>query len=601
MSKRISRKELLDVAVKNNIELMIPNRNVYKYVLDKTNSRERAVIVGNRYKNIYHYQKYYSTPLSVIMSAKFIKKLPDIDKAIELIDKHVKNNSRILQVTDYDVDGITAGVIGYKIFKNIFKYRRFKVLVNNRSWKNGMNDTIINQILEQHKQKPIGLVITSDHGSSDGDRLKRLKEAGIDVIVTDHHIPSITNSPEGIVDAFVNHKRSESLYTLDITGTAVLFFTYYYYYLKKMNVSRDVIDKFYKLLLYVGLTTISDSVDLSEWVNRKIVRYMLNLLNNDEHIDPFWDVVKEQIFGTWFIDQEFLSFNLIAKLNSPGRIHDPTLTFRLMIANSKKEAYELLEEVTEINNKRKEIQNEAMDDLDIEYINDNVSIVYREGLVGIQGIIASKLMFKNSTPVSFCFTDTEEGILAGSGRSLTEDYNLVEILRELKNKPYMVNFGGHAGACGIDIKKEDIYRFIKDINEIMDRKFKGIITKLKIDDVIHDDKKLNKVFFANLAESPYGQGFPKPMYLSKFKVISKKLFEKHKNHFLVATVRLVTDKGLGHTYKLLYSLNSNDLNILNRRDLEYVTVAYTIGLNSYRKNNELSIAVEKILSVEYTE
>ena len=366
MKKRKSRirKRVEEFAKNNGIRLKKPNQKVFKIVYDDTKSRERALICANRYTNEYNITKFKTTPLNVIMSKKFIKKLPDIDNAVDVIKKHMVNNSRILQVTDYDVDGITAGVIGYKVMKNIFKYKRFKVLINQRSWKNGMNDTIITTILEMHKKKPIGLVITSDHGSSDGSRLKKLMENGIDVVVTDHHLPSEVDPPKD-VNAWVNPKRYDSLFINDISGSAVLFFTYYYHYLKNFKIDKDTIDKFYKLLTYVGLTTISDSMDMRDIVNRKIVRYMLNLLNSETKIDAFWDTIKNELKSCWFIDQELLSFNLIPKLNSPGRISDPVISFRLMISEKEEEVLENLEAIYQINVERKVIQNKSKEELDI--------------------------------------------------------------------------------------------------------------------------------------------------------------------------------------------------------------------------------------------
>jgi single-stranded-DNA-specific exonuclease len=588
------REKIKDHLKEYGFELAKPNRTVYDYVYKKTKSRERAIIPANRYNNLYHIYKYERNTLNKILNTKFLNKIPDIDKASEIIKKHMDNNSLIYQVIDHDTDGITSGVVGHKIFKQIFKYKRYKVMINKRIWKNGINETIVNNLLEIHKKKKIGLIITSDHGSSDGNRIQILKDHGIDVIVTDHHLPSSDNSPLGIADAFVNYKRDDSMFTNDITGTAVIYFTLLYYGLKYNLLKDKDIDEFYNILTYVGLTTISDSVDMGDWVNRKIVKYMLNILNSNRKLDYFWEVVRDQILYGWFIDQEFISFNLIAKLNSPGRLSMPDLSFRLMVADTYTKAKELLEEVEEINEKRKELQNNAIKNLDLELIGNNLTVAYKENISGVQGILASKLMSKNRTDIAFCFTNEQENTISASGRSNNENLSLIEILNRLKHKDYMVRYGGHNLACGLEIKKDSIETFFNDVNEIIETSKKGK-SVYKIDDIITEPKQLYKTFMANVAELPFGQHYPQPVYASKFVLVNKRIISKNGNHFLIGTVKLVTDKGLSEeNYKILYSIETEEerMKLINN-DYNELFIIYNIGLNKY-KENRLNITADKI-------
>ena len=577
-----------------NLKLIKPNKVVYDYVYNKTKSREQALIPANRYSNLYNLQKYDNSRLRYIMDKRFIKHLPDVDKAADILNKHVKNNSLIYQVIDYDVDGITSGAVGFLMFKKIFNYKRYKVLVNNRSWKNGVNDTIIETLLERHKNQPIGLVVTSDHGSSDGDRIQKLKDAGIDVIVTDHHLPSITNSPLNIADAFVNHKRVDSLFTNDITGTAVLFFTYVYYALTYLKSNKETINKFYDLLPYVGLTTISDSVDMGDWVNRKFVKYTLNTLNSNRKLTPFWEVIKDTVFSGWFIDQEFISFNLVAKLNSPGRIGNPEASLKLMIANTPMKAQDLLEEIEELNNKRKQIQNDAIKNLDLELVNDDISIAYKKDITGIQGIIASKLLYKNQTTIAFCFTDEYEDTVSGSARSLSKDVSLIELLNKLKNKDYILRYGGHAMACGIELKKDSIETFYEDLKKVINTSH-AEVNHFALDDLITEEKQIYKTFMANVAELPYGQNYSQPLYASKIRLVNKKLIEKNGNTFLIGTIKLITDQGLSKSsFKIFHTVTSEEekeklKNAVNKDML----AVYTLGLNKY-KQNKINITAEKL-------
>ena len=590
MFKENLRKEL----DKFNLKLIKPSKLVYDYVYEKTQSREQALLPANRYTNLHNIQKYENSRLRYIMDKRFLKNLPDVHKASDVINKHVKNNSLIYQVIDYDVDGITSGAVGFLMFKKIFNYKRYKVLVNNRSWKNGVNDTIVKTILEKHKSQPIGLVVTSDHGSSDGDRIQQLKDAGIDVIVTDHHLPSVTNSPLNIADAFVNHKRIDSLFTNDITGTAVLYYTYLYYALIHLKPNKDTINKFYDLLPYIGLTTISDSVDMADWVNRKFVKYTLNTLNSNKKLAPFWEVIKDTVFSGWFIDQEFISFNLVAKLNSPGRIGNPETSLKLMIADTPAAAHNLLEEIEELNNERKRIQNNAIKNLDVELVNDDISIAYKKDITGIQGIIASKLLYKNQTTIAFCFTDEYESTVSGSARSLSKDVSLIGLLNKLKDKDYILRYGGHAMACGVELKKDALETFYEDLKQVINTTNVDV-NHFALDDVITDEKQLYKTFMANIAELPYGQNYSQPLYASKIKLINKKLIEKNGNTFLIGTIKLVTDQGLSKSnFKIFHTVTSDaDKEKLKNAVNKEILAVYTLGLNKY-KQNKINITAEKL-------
>ena len=344
---------------------------------------------------------------------------------------------------------------------------------------------------------------------------------------------------------------------------------------------------------YVGLTTISDSVDMSDWVNRKFVKYTLNVLNSNRKLNYFWEVVREKVFKSWFIDQEFISFNLIAKLNSPGRIGDPTTSFKLMISDSYHKAEELLEEIEAINNERKNIQNKAMKNLDVELKNNKLTIAYKKDITGIQGIIASKLLFKNKSNIAFCFTNEHNNSLSGSGRSANKNISLIKLLNKLKNKDYIIRYGGHAGACGIEIKKDRVKDFYKDMETLINNSNISLVHH-NVDDIITNERQIYKTFMANVAELPYGQNYPQPLYVSKFKLVNKKIIEKNGNMFLIGTVRLITDNGVSEeTYKLLYTIDTIEEKQILLNNTNELLIVYNIGLNKY-KENRINITASNI-------
>jgi len=600
----------------DNIFLKPVNSEIYEK-LSKEEHRDLVKrIISSRYNNYEEYKLFKDTKLSTILSRPFMSRLIGIQDASNAINEVIENNGFILHICDYDVDGVTSGAIGYKMYKNLFEHTNFEIMVNRREWSNGINNTIVNKILELSKTRKIDLIITSDHGSHDKDRLKILKDKlNCKIVVTDHHLFDEKDSVQSVVDGFVNPQRNDNKDLKQITGANVLYFTLLYSYLDyitkhpeyKTIVNKDIVnintltklDYIYYLLSYVAMTIISDVVDVKFYVNRKLLIKGLSTINSKTVIhEVFWELAKERLSTSYFIDETVLGFDIVPALNSAGRIDNPRLAYELLITEHKEKAIEFEDNILELNNKRKDIQNTAMLREDIlEYKSDRVYVALIKDSEGVQGNIANNILFNSNYSVVICFTEqvNERGkIFIGSGR-LSGNGNLKELLDKInEEKDIIIDYGGHKQACGIKIKPK-LKEFFKSINKLVNEHDIKKEDKLFIDEVIYSNRKLFTSLFDVKVAGPYGMGYPKPLFVSDVYLHSFRIFTKKNKKYLNAKVLLspISD----FKVNLFYSLTKNDIenNLHDEiKNVKKLRLVYTISINTYMSNNQILLNVEKL-------
>jgi len=604
-----------------NIKLRPVEEDIYNK-LETFHNRELVKrIISSRFDSYEDVNLWLDTKLKDLLTKDFIKNLSDVDKASKIINNAVFNNKRIVQFVDYDVDGVTSGVIGYKMFTKLFEHNNIEVIVNKREYGNGLNEVMLQKLIKLHKEKPFDLLITSDHGSHDRNNLDRLKkELGIEIIVTDHHLFDKETSPEDVVDAFINPQRDDNKYFKDLTGTHVLYYTLLYSFLElierhpeydnvkpELNLNVETKENYYYYLInYVGLTIVSDVVSLKNYINRKFLTKALKNINSKIiEQDTFWNLVKDKIASTYYIDEVSLGFDLIPVLNSPGRVDNPRLAFELMIT----EDYELgkmyYEEILSINDKRKEKQVKSLTrDDNIELKSENLLVLVIKNSEGIQGNIANNILSTENYTAVICFTEHEtngEKILIGSGR-LRGELNLKDIMDRVNERcDLLISYGGHKGAIGIKIK-DNLEEFFKLVDEELTNDLKLLETKKEekdivyIDDVIYSNKRLFVSVFDIKTAGPYGLNYERPLFASKVIIHSFRVFRKNGKTFINAKVKMseLTD----YLVNLFYTFTKQDYedNLLEK--LKYskeAILVYNLSVNTYFSTNKILLNVEKFI------
>ena len=598
-------KEIINDLKRDNIVIREPNRTIYNYLDNRIKEPLIKHILSTRYDNLDMIKKYKELTLRKILSRSFISKLADIDKASELINNHIKQNHRILFYTDMDVDGVTSAVIAYLFMTQVYKYDNIEILINKKSRGYGVNDVSTEEIINKHKEQPFQLLITADHGSHDRDNLNKIKETlNIDIIVTDHHLFEENTRP--IVDAFVNPQRDDNgNISKDITGATVLFFTLVKSILDKYDVEtvtdipdQQIVNYIFYLLTYVGMTVISDCMDLSDPVNRRLVNKALRILNsaNIKH-NVFWKTMLDYLGNPIYIDEQTLGFNIIPLLNTPGRLYDAKLSFDLMTSRNEEKALELLGEILNLNNERKERQLKIFNEENIEYKSDNLLVMITKSGRNVEGIAANMILNNSNYKVVIVLTPNpkDPNMLNGSARMTLGKGNLKELFDIINQKhDLFISYGGHAKAVGIAIKNNPELLF-KELDKLLKEYELEEQEEILVDDYIYSNKKLIISLFDMDNVKPYGIGFEKPLFVSDATLVAYRLVEKKGNYYLSGKIRLSDQSDF--VIGFFYPVPKIEIEEL-REKIKYtkkVRLVYTPNVNSYMNTNKVQLLVNKLI------
>ena len=427
----------------------------------------------------------------------------DMDKAVERITRAIENEEKIVVYGDYDVDGVCSAAVLFSHLENLGANVFYK-LPNRETEGYGMNKAVIKRLADLG----VGLIITVDNGIAALEEVDLANELGIDVVVTDHHLPKETlPKAYAVVDPL--RPGDESPCKI-LAGVGVAF---------KLVCALDggsceeMLD-FYADLVAVG--TVADLMLLQD-ENRTIVKAGLEMLNDSpscgfEHLMAHAGLAGKRITA------ENVSFGIAPRINAAGRMGDASKALELLLSDSDREAEELASFLEKENAKRQEVQNKIAEDITREILKDK-SIVDDKVIVvrgddyhpGVIGIVASRLVETYGKPAIVCTKDG--GDYKGSGRSVP-GFNLNSAL--VYSSKYLEKFGGHELAAGLTLQKENIENFRRTINEFAqnypDLRFSP---ELEIDCLVNfADIDLQSVYRLDML-APYGNGNPRPVFAAE--------------------------------------------------------------------------------------
>lgn len=428
--------------------------------------------------------------------------LPDLEKALEVIRHFKQDQVPVRIIGDYDIDGVCATGILLKGLRtyglNVDSVIPHRVLDGY-----GMNDSLIRNAYEEG----IRGIITCDNGISAKDSVELANSLGMEVVVTDHHeIPK--ELPDAL--ALVDPKREESTYPHpEICGAYVAYKVVAQ--LLSGNFDRELRKE---LLILAGFATVGDVMPLSS-ENRSLVKYALAHIKEGSNIG-----LSALIRQTGLEEKEVTSYSfgfiLGPCINATGRLDSAANALNLIMSEDEEEAAKLAELLHRMNEERKDItakgQEDAIELIQSEGMNDSVLVIYLPNVhESIAGIIAGRVKETFYRP-SFVFTDTEDGMIKGSGRSI-EAYDMFAHLNECAE--LFTKFGGHPMAAGITMPKENLEAMRKFLNE-----HSGLSEEDRIPTVTIDaDMPLSYVTVKVVEDlallEPYGTGNEKPHFARK--------------------------------------------------------------------------------------
>ncbi|APR35557.1 single-stranded-DNA-specific exonuclease RecJ [Paraburkholderia sp. SOS3] len=458
------------------------------------------------------------------------------DKAAALLAEALEAGRRMLVVADYDCDGATAcavAVRGLRMFGAQIEY-----LVPNRfEYGYGLTPEIVALAAARAGGKP-DLLITVDNGIASVDGVAAANALGIDVLVTDHHLPG---DALPAARAIVNPNQPGCAFpSKSLAGVGVMFYVLLALRaeLRKRGAFNDARPepRLDGLLDLVALGTVADVVKL-DGNNRVLVAQGLQRIRNGRMqpgIAALFRAAGREARSASGFD---LGFALGPRLNAAGRLADMSLGIECLITDDVGRAWQLAQQLDTMNRERREIeagmQQQALDDLAaIDPAGATTITLFNASWhQGVIGIVAGRLKEKFHRPsFTFALADDSGTMIKGSGRSIA-GFHLRDALDLIsKREPdLIVRFGGHAMAAGMTLASADLPRFAAAF-EAVGREWLSddALARTVETDGDLEDAYFTPQFVEMLEAAVWGQGFPAPLFSGEFEVMSQALVkDKH--------------------------------------------------------------------------
>ena len=428
--------------------------------------------------------------------------LPDISQAISRVYKAVLAREKIAVYGDFDVDGVTAIVI---LVEGLSRLGAEVITYIPDRVNEGHGLKI--SALEKLQAQGASLVITVDCGVTDLTEVKQAREMGMDMIITDHHIP-LGSLPRAV--AVIDPKRKDSMYPYpDLAGAGVAF-----KFLQALF-HKDSREKWLAgLMELVVLATVTDLVTLVG-ENRYLVKKGLSELNNSSRVG-IQEMGKLAGLKPGELDTEDISWVLGPRLNAAGRMDNASTSYQLLTTQSPEEARLLALELERRNVERqkltKEVLSRAREKLAAK-LHLPVLIDGDESYsIGVIGLVAGKLVDEFYKPAIIISLGSE--LCQGSCRSIAE-FDVTAALGECHN--LLTTFGGHPLAAGFTVTRQNLAQ----LEECITRLATDQLGQLDLRPEIVIDAELPLSTFSgetfNLMQglSPFGRGNPQPTFLTR--------------------------------------------------------------------------------------
>ncbi len=518
--------------------------------------------------------------------------LKDMEKAVVRIFEATEGKEKIVIYSDYDCDGIPAAVIVHDFFTKI-GYENFSVYIPDRHDEGyGLHAEAITEFINDG----VKLLITFDLGITAVDEVTQAQASGMDVIITDHHLPQ-EELPRAF--AIINPKQDGCEYPDKNLCGAGLAFKLVQALIQKYGEYWKVPTGAEKWMLdMAGLATLADQVPLVG-ENRVLAYYGLKVLQKGRR-PGLAELFRKAGVDITKMNEEDVTFTLAPRLNAASRMGNPMDAFSVLATNDAVEAKTLADHLAKINDERKLIVAHIMKDVKKtlgKREEKNVIVIGNPSWrVGVLGLVASKIAEEYKKPAFVWGAGSdlpadEAGIIRGSCR-VWGNHNLVEIMTKLPENS-LLNFGGHVSAGGFSVSHTEIHFLeerlltvfdgITDTKEnVVDRDIDAIIS---IDDVTEE----NYAVIEKLA--PYGMSNPKPTFVFKDIPITEiKEFGKEKNH-----LELIFLNSRGRPVKAIAFFKTRDSFGRSLSAEERIQLTATFEKSTFAGRTELRLRIVDIL------
>lgn len=526
-----------------------------------------------------------------------VRSLGNIDAAVALLLKHFRAQGRITVIGDFDADGATSTALMVRQLRRL-GFANVDFLVPNRfEYGYGLTPEIV--ALAAASQP--ALIITVDNGISSHAGVEAATQAGIETLITDHHLPAATLPAAAVI---VNpNSPGEAFASKSLAGVGVAF--YVMAALTRAMQAEGLVSEPHPvsdLLDLVALGTVADLVALDH-NNRILVHQGLRRIRAGRcaaGIRALLEVAGKRLEKVVASD---LGFQVGPRLNAAGRLDDMTIGIKCLLTDDAVSARLLAGRLAQLNQDRKELelrmQQEALGTLaDMRADDDSLPLglcLFEEDWhQGVVGLVASRVKERTHRPV-IAFARSDGEMLKGSARSVP-GVHVRDVLDAVatRNPALIHRFGGHAMAAGLTLKAAHLDAF----RAAFDEEVRRWMTADDAHGVIHSDGALASRDFtletARLVREagPWGQAFPEPTFDGRFSVVETRILgDRH------LKLKLRAGGGAGRSGAVCEAIAFRYFDHAEAEEVapgQQVEIAFRMDVNEYAGTERLQLLIEHL-------
>ena len=510
--------------------------------------------------------------------------LKDMDRAVERIQKALRDKEKICIYGDYDVDGVTSTALLSDTFEKLGA--DFIAYIPSRQDEGyGLNKEAIDEIA----RKGIKLIVTVDCGIRSFDEIEYANSLKLDVVVTDHHELEKSKDKDLLPKAVavINPKRSDCDYLFkDLAGVGVAFKLACAVLSKVPNLANSW-ERW--LLDLVALGTVCDVVPLVD-ENRVLVKYGLKVIAKTKRVG-LQELIKSAAIQIEKINSHNLGFHLGPRLNASGRLENARLSLGLLLAKDTKEAEIAALNLSKINKERQAITKRILEEARamLGKIDDGRNIILLKNKnwpAGVVGIVAFRLMDDCGEPVLLFEEGETES--KGSARSI-DNFSIISALEKCED--VLVKYGGHKKAAGLTVKNE---HFIVLNEKLIEIAGKDIAEEDLIPEIIIDAKIDIENIDVTVGEyikklEPFGFENKKPVFIiENAEVKNSALVGSDKNH-----LKLTIASGSSSLSGIMFGYGTNN----DLKSGDKIDIVFTINENEWNGRVSLEAMILDIKKI----
>ncbi|WP_137168016.1 single-stranded-DNA-specific exonuclease RecJ [Salinimonas lutimaris] len=531
-------------------------------------------------------------------SLSHYNQLKGIDTAAELLCQAIYEHKQVTIVGDFDADGATSTAICVLALRQMGLNNVHYLVPNRFDFGYGLSEQIVDIACDEGAE----VILTVDNGIACLPGVRRAKERGATVIVTDHHLPGET-LPNA--DAIVNPNQPGCEFgSKNLAGVGVAF-----YLMLAIRARLQAEDWFTRqqmaapnlanLLDIVAVGTVADVVVLDK-NNRILVHQGLQRIRAGKcrpGIKALFEVANRELGRVGASD---LGFVAGPRLNAAGRLDDMALGIECLLCDDPMQARYMASELDRLNQQRRTIETDMKADaeaaisavtMDMETPPPALVIYNKDFHQGVIGIVAGRIKEKYKRP-TIAFAHDDEYTIKGSARSVP-GVHIRDVLEEvnLQSPGLIPKFGGHAMAAGLSLPLESLVEFERCFSQVVER---HLAQAGQVDAIVTDgelsEHELNLSVAHILRQAvPFGQGFEAPLFDGVFEVVNQRLL---KGLHLKMALRLTSGEEVD---AIAFNV---DANAWPNTSIRYVQLAYQLDVNVFRGQETVQLLVQEITACD---